>query len=74
MQDMFGFDRQQLFSIPRIPEEDEDVRDESSTSLTRRGFEGDQPVLKSANFSRDLDFELNSFLVSKAKLFKISTE
>ena len=52
---MFGFDRQQLFSIPRIPEEDEDVRDESSTSLTRRGFEGDQPVLKSANFFRDLE-------------------
>jgi hypothetical protein len=32
------------FSIPRIPEEDEDLREESSTSLARKGSEGNSDL------------------------------
>ena len=41
-QEMFNVtrDNDMRFSIPRIPEEDEDFREDSSTSLARRGFEG----------------------------------
>jgi hypothetical protein len=41
-QEMFNMTRENdlRFSIPRIPEEDEDLREDSSTSLARRGFEG----------------------------------
>ena len=56
----FGSDDEDLdnknpFSIPRIPEEDEDLREESSTSLARKGSEGILVKKKMKHLSKHLD-------------------